>query len=246
MASPDAPEIDLIICDNDGCLLPEHNTMIDPADLAPIAEHNRRAARGEAPPLIVCTGRPQPFVEFLMRVIHCDRWPCVCEGGVYLYRLDDNQARLDPAITADDVAAIRACEHWVTRDRGWNLQAGKNAMVSIFVEDESEMDSRLDEVRSKVESEGWPFEVGRTITYINVTLRHVSKATAARRVLDELGVDGPRVLSIGDTAGDLPLREVSGHFACPANATDGVRRAADYVSERPMLDGVLDILERYV
>ena len=49
---------------------------------------------------------------------------------------------------------------------------------------------------------------------------------------------------IGDTEGDLPLRENVGFFACPANSQDSVKRVADYVSPYPMLEGVLDILTR--
>lgn len=238
--------IQLIISDNDGCLLPESNTTIDPADLRPIAEHNKRALRGEAPPLVVCTGRPQPFVEFLMRVIHCTRWPCICESGVYLYSLEDNIARLDPNIKTDDLAAVRACREWLGREKGRIMQAGKEAQVTVFVPDDSKFESWLREIRERIEAEGWPMRAERTVHYINITLNHVSKRTAAERLLSKLGIDAARVLAIGDTNGDLVLRDLVGHFACPVNATDDVKKAADYVSEKPMIDGVVDILAHYV
>ena len=63
-------------------------------------------------------------------------------------------------------------------------------------------------------------------------------------MLDELGVDRHEAAGIGDTEGDLPLREAVGFFACPANARDVVKDVADYVSPYPLLEGVLDILRR--
>jgi hypothetical protein len=35
-----------------------------------------------------------------------------------------------------------------------------------------------------------------------------------------------------------------GFFACPANARPAIKDVADYVSPHPLLQGVLDILDR--
>ncbi len=87
--------------------------------------------------------------------------------------------------------------------------------------------------------------VARSVTYVNVTLAHVTKATALARMFAELGVDASKVLAIGDTAGDLGMAEICGYFACPANAVDEVKDRADYVSPLPITAGVVDILRQY-
>ena len=70
------------------------------------------------------------------------------------------------------------------------------------------------------------------------------KLIPLQTLFEELGVGKDDVAGIGDTEGDLPLREAVGFFACPANARPAIQAVADYVSPYPMIEGVLDILER--
>lgn len=267
------PRIHLVVCDNDGCLMPEHNSLLSPSDLAPIAAHNHSAhhalgiddrflyqkagaanpwsgldwSRAAPPPLTICSGRPQPFVELLQRTIHSPLLPAISEGGVITYSLADNIAHLDPSITAVHVAAIRACADWCAFERGWNVQAGKQAMVSLFVPDADEhlFERMMEDSRRKIHDQGCLLRVDRTVTYINISLAHVSKATAVARLLTQLGLDGRNVLAIGDSISDLVLRDVCGHFACPANAMQEVKRQADEISRYEMASGVADLLDRW-
>src|SRR6185295_16216301 len=85
---------DLVICDIDGCLAPESTAPIDLASLARVAAYNRRAYEtGEAPPLTLCSGRPQPFAEAMCRMIDV-RQPCVCENGAWVYERSANRYEL--------------------------------------------------------------------------------------------------------------------------------------------------------
>ena len=71
---------------------------------------------------------------------------------------------------------------------------------------------------------------------------HLLRLLCLQALLQELGVTKEEVAGIGDTEGDLPLRESVGFFACPANATQVIQDVADYVSPHPTVAGVLDIL----
>ncbi len=267
------PRIHLVVCDNDGCLMPEHNSLLSPSDLAPITAHNRSAhqalgvddrflssragapdlwtgldwSRAALPPLTICSGRPQPFVELLQRTVHCPLLPAISESGVITYSLADNVARLDPSISPAHVAAIRACADWCAFERGWNVQAGKQAMVSLFVPgaDDRLFHHMMEECRRRIHDQGWPLRVDRTVTYINICLAHVSKATAVARLLTQLGLEGRNVQAIGDSTSDLVLRDVCGHFACPANAMEEVKRVSDYTSNAELAQGVAEILRSY-
>ena len=55
-----------------------------------------------------------------------------------------------------------------------------------------------------------------------------------------------RLVGIGDTMGDIAIRESVGFFACPSNADPELKRVADYVSAKPEVEGVLDVLARLV
>lgn len=243
-------DLSLIVCDNDGCLMPEEPGPIEFEVMKPISEYNRRAVSsgGRLPPLTIATGRPAPFVELLMRFLQCDRRiPSICEHGVFTYSLAENFARREASIRASDKAALDALGKWFDEAHAdWVREAGKSGTISIYVpEGGEEVDRRRELVAGKVEAEGWPMGVGRSVTYVNVTLRHVTKATALTRVLGELEIDSKEVLAIGDTAGDLVMADLCGWFACPANAVEEVRARADYVSPFAVTEGVVDILGEF-
>jgi len=243
-------DLSLIVCDNDGCLMGEEPGPIEFEAMKPIAEYNRRAVSsgGKLPPLTIATGRPAPFVELLMRFLQCDpKIPAICEHGVFTYSLSENFARLEANITKTDMAALDALGEWLSiAHPDWVREAGKSGTISIYVpEGGAEVDRCRELIASKVEAEGWPMVVGRTVTYVNVTLGHVTKATALTRVLGELEIEPKRVLAIGDTAGDLVMAEMCGWFACPSNAAEEVRARSDYVSRFAVTEGVLDILGEF-
>lgn len=247
-SSAPAP-LELIVCDNDGCLMPEAPAPLDAAHFEPIAAYNRQAAAegSSLPPLTIATGRPVPFVELLLRLVHAGEFPAICEHGALTYSLAENMARRDPALTAERrgmLSELREDLHRANPD--WIFEAGKEGMVSVYVpEGGAAVDERVETVRELIDARGWPMKVNRTVTYVNLTFPEIDKGVALRRLLADRRINARHVLAIGDTAGDLPLRAVCGFFACPANATAEVRRAADYVSHFAERDGVIDILRRF-
>ncbi len=244
------PALRLIVCDNDGCLLPEEPGAIELDVLAPIAEYNRAALEdptSELPPLTIATGRPGPFVELLLRLVRCETIPAICEHGVLTYSLLENHARRDPAITDEHIEMIQGLRsHFRRSHPDWIMEVGKEGTFSVFVPEGGKVvDERFAEIQAIVEAQGLPLVVHQTVTYVNITLRHIDKATALTRVLKDLDIDPLQVLAIGDTAGDLAMADLCGHFACPANATEEVRNRSDYVSPFAITSGVVDILHHY-
>jgi hydroxymethylpyrimidine pyrophosphatase-like HAD family hydrolase len=125
------------------------------------------------------------------------------------------------------------------------IQFGKEAQISVF----SENTSLFPEIRSQVEDfvrrrQGPDIEISMSHYYINISLKEVDKGRAIERLLKELGLARDQVAGVGDTEGDLPLRNAVGFFACPANSREGVKSVADYVSPYPDIKGMLDILHR--
>ena len=239
---------DAVVCDNDGCLVAETNEPFDLERLGAIAAHNRAAiARRDRPVLTVCSGRPQPFVEAVSRAIANTELPCVAENGAWLYHPGTNAYELDPSIGDADLEAVRAAEAWLASTyapRGASIQPGKTAMISLYHPDPAELARIEPEARDAFAERGWGLRLSRTVTYLNADIERVSKATGIDRLVRAAGLGPARLAGIGDTAGDLAIRERVAFFACPANATPEIRAAADYVSPFEEAAGVVDILRR--
>lgn len=239
---------DAIICDVDGCLGPESTAPLDAPALAVLAEHNRRAIReGDRPVLTLCSGRPQPFVEALGRLLSNSVLPSIAEMGVWLFDPRGNRYLLDPAILPEHLAAVREAERWVLRELGAEgvvIQPCKTASMSLWHPDTAwllTLKPRLVEVFAR---EGWPLRVSSTVAWINCDLAHVNKDTGIARLLDITGLRKERLAGVGDTLGDLAIRRSVAYFACPSNADPELARHADYVSPRPEVEGVIDIVSK--
>lgn len=238
--------LDLVICDVDGCLTPETSAPFDLERLSEVAEFNRRAfSTGDSPPVTVCTGRPEPFAEAMCRLLGNTQIPCIAENGAWLYFPATNEYSRDPAIEPEHLEAVHEARLQLERQlasRGVSQQPGKTASVTLYHRDSDFLRSLLPEVREISEDHRWPFRVTMTWLYINCDLEFVSKATGIRRLFEATGFHPERSLGIGDTVSDLPMREILGAVASPANASDDMKSIADYVSPYEEVEGVLDIL----
>lgn len=251
-----------IICDIDGCLTPETSAPMDAHALARIADHNHRAitarasARagaganvrcGQVPPILtLCSGRPQPFVEAMCRLLGNSTLPAIAENGVWLYFPESNRYERDPRILPEHVRAVHDLERWVETTlgpRGVTIQPGKSASVSLYHQDTAYLRALVPMLEAACAAVGWPFRVSMTWYYINCDLSFVSKGSAIRRWIEHTGLPREALLGIGDTDSDLPVLEEVGTFACPANAQERIRARSTYVAATPEIDGVLEILE---
>ena len=79
---------------------------------------------------------------------------------------------------------------------------------------------------------------------LEITAAGVTKATAARWLMDYLKVDPARAVAFGDSDNDAPLAEACGTFVAMENATDAIKAMADDVCESVYDDGVARWLER--
>lgn len=240
-----------IISDIDGCLTPEESIPWDLAAFGAFARRCREAAEGQGgmPPITLCTGRPQPYVEVLMKILDI-RVPAICENGAVIYTLHDNWAKYGPGVTPEKIAGLRAVRDFIEREilpetPDAVMQFGKEAQLSVF----SKRPELLPPMKTRIDAftaqRGGPaLDITPSHYYLNISLAGVNKGRALESLLSELGATRDEVAGIGDTEGDLPLREAVGFFACPANAQPGLKMHADYVSPYPLLEGVLDILNR--
>ena len=239
---------DAVICDIDGCLGPESTAPLEADLLARVAEYNVRAKRdADRPVVTVCSGRPLPYAEAICRLISNDTLPCVCEMGVWMLDLASHEYLMDPAITPEQLAGVRAAQAWIERailPHGVLIQPGKSASISLWHRDTEYLMALKPTLVAKFAAEGWPLRVSSTVAWVNCDLAHVSKASGLARLKARTGLTADRLAGIGDTTGDIAIREHVAFFACPSNAQPELKRQADYVSPFAEVAGVLDILER--
>lgn len=238
---------DAVICDIDGCLSPEGHAPMAGELLVRIAEHNRLASSNRDRPIVtLCSGRPQPFVEAMCRLIHNDRLPCVAEMGVWLFDPTSNANIIDPAITPEHLSKIDEARRWAQSElgpRGVTIQPGKTASVSLYHEDTASLKSLMPMLETTFRVCNWPLRVSDTWLYVNCDLAFVSKKTGIDRLIERTGLDPTRLAGIGDTMSDAAIRESVAWFGCPANAADELKPLADRVAERREAEGVLELLE---
>ena len=241
----------LIISDIDGCISPEESVAWDLAAFARFAQLCRDAGDGKTTvaPVTLCSGRPQPYVEALMKVLDI-RHPAVCENGAVVYSLHDNWPRYGAGITPEKIHGIRAVRAFLDDEvlpdfPDAVVQFGKEANLSVYSsrpEVFADIQARVEEFIAK---QGGPaLVISPTHFYLNLSLTGIDKGTTLRAMLADLGIAKEEAAGIGDTEGDIAIRDSVAFFACPANAKQAVKDLADYVSPYPDIHGLLDILER--
>lgn len=243
--------IQWIISDIDGCLSPDESI---PWDLDLFYRFSRRvreaqAGRGALPPMTLCTGRPQPYCEVLMKILDV-RAPVIAENGAVLYSLHDNVARYGPGVTEEKLLGLRAVRAYLEEAVFPQFpeavyQFGKESQLSVFSENTAIFEPIKALVEQFLADTGGPeLVINASPCYLNLSLAGVDKGSTLRVLLEELGIAREEAAGIGDSVGDLPLRSAVGFFACPANAGPEVKAAADYVSPYATLEGMMDILDQ--
>lgn len=239
---------DALICDIDGCIVPESAEPFDIGAIRGIADHNRAAIKtGQLPVLTLCSGRPQPFVEAVCRLVGNTLLPCIAENGVWLYFPATNEYHRDPTITRDHLQAVREASDWVEAElfpRGFSIQPGKTASISLYHPDPDQLSPAMPTLQEAFRKEGWPMRVSRTWYYINCDLEHISKSTGLDWLIASAGLNPDRLAGFGDTESDLAIAQRVKLFACPPRHDDSVGRVAHHISPYWQAWAVLDVLER--
>lgn len=243
--------IRLIIADIDGCISPEESRAWDGPLFDRFAARCRDASAGSGTlaPLTLCTGRPQPYVEALMKILDI-RFPAICESGAVIYRLENNLSSFGPAITSTMIQGLHQLRDFIMAEilpawPGLIYQFGKEAQMSLFSEDPSCFEAVSKSIQAYADTiEGLQLTMTPSHYYLNIDLAGVTKGTAIQLIAEEFALSRDDMAGIGDTLGDMSIRESVGFFACPANAVAALKDVADYVSPWPDQQGLLDILDR--
>jgi hydroxymethylpyrimidine pyrophosphatase-like HAD family hydrolase len=243
-------DIRLVIVDIDGCLTAGEAQPWDFSVLQFVAELNRRARRDvENFAVTLCTGRAGPYVEALMQAIDA-HLPAIFEhgGGLYVpspYRFVEN-----PAITSANRAKLAKVREFVTREiveTGiGQLQPGKQTCLTLYPRDGVTL-AQLDAATRRVlngNMDGFFFNA--SVSCVEILPRGIDKGASVEWLSRETGIPLVEMGGIGDAPADLAYLCRVGFSAAPANATEDVKRAVQYVSAFEDGKGVVDILSRWM
>ncbi len=241
----------LIISDLDGCISPEESRAWEGALFDQFANMCRAASAGKSAlaPMTLCTGRPQPYVEVLMKILDI-RYTAICEAGAVYYNLQDNRSYFAPSVTKEMIQGLHRLRSYIDSEilpvfSGLVYQFGKEAQISLFSEHPECFISITPRILAFAETiPGLEVNITPTPYYLNIDLKGVTKGAAISGLIHKLGLSRETIAGIGDTLGDMSIRDSVGFFACPVNAVPELKAVADYVSPYPDVCGMLDILRR--
>ena len=96
--------------------------------------------------------------------------------------------------------------------------------------------------------EGGLIKIRRSSIAVDISPAGIDKKSGVEWLCRVEGLDKKNILAIGDSPGDFPMFEASGHIACPSNAENEckayVRSRKGIVARRSYASGVAKILSR--
>lgn len=121
---------------------------------------------------------------------------------------------------------------------------GKTPKFMIIDEPET-VDARLPEILKEF---GGKYEVARSFSgLVDFTPKGNNKGLVVTELCRIWGIDESDCIAIGDEFNDIPMLKKAGLGAAVATAQDGVKAAADYVTERDNDDGAVgEVIRRFL
>lgn len=245
----------LVVSDIEGCLTINKKQPIDTGMLTRIHAYCELARRGEKPPLVICTGRPQPYAEAIIQTLDAffPNFPSIVENGCFLYDPVEDVIIPNPAIEGKEknLRKIRTfLEETLIAKKLAKVELGKELCISL----NAFLGMSIEEL-FKLTLKILPKELKRLVfithssSAVDITPKGVNKASGLEFLSQRTGIEYAEMVGIGDTAGDLPMLEKVGHPACPANAKkeviDLVKKRDGYIAKKPNTAGVWEILLHY-
>lgn len=229
-----------ILCDVDGCLVPGRRQVWDFAGLSELAERIEQREYIFA----LCSSRPAPFLEAVARQLLISAY-CICENGALLFHPLSKNVLVNPSIPREyltEQEQIHRTLLELTADTDAVVEVGKLYTFSVNTQD-PELLPELETVIAE-RLKGAPIEISKSARSIEIAPLGINKAEGVRFWCEVTQTNSTDILAVGDTDNDLPMFAAVRASAAPANCSDLVRSTVNYVSNKPMVQGVLDIYQR--
>jgi len=239
----------LVVVDVDGCLTPGEAQPWNFEALSYVAQLNREARHNlQMPAITLCTGRQEPYVEVLMQAIDA-HLPAIYENGGGLYFPQEYRFAESPLITPEMREVLSEVKAALRREvvetgRGY-FQPGKEVSLTLYPTNRTTVHELYRIAIEVLTAHQAHYTAQASVSCVDILPQGVDKGSGVKWLSDETGTPLAQIGGIGDSTSDLKFLRLVGHSAAPANATDEVKAAVDYVSPYEDGDGVVDILRRW-
>ncbi len=244
-------DIRLVLTDIDGCLSGGEMQPFNLPSLEFIADLNRRARVGAAPfSVTLCSGRPATYVEAVAQMIDAHQ-PVIFENGNGLYFPTTYRFAFNPFMTSAmrvELAEIRRVVQSELVERGMAIiQPGKEASMTMFpVPTDLSLAQLADLTRQTLRPIARDYVVKASVSCVEILSATIDKGVGVDWLARELPMPTTQMAGIGDAPSDLTFLRRMGRSATVANAMEEVKAAVGYVSAQNNVEGVVDILKRWL
>jgi HAD superfamily hydrolase (TIGR01484 family) len=245
-------KISLIVSDIDGCILPKGKKTINLKLVEDLRRYNKTSKINQGmPPLTICSGRPGPFVELVMKLIG-GYVPAIFEWGGGLY-IPETKEFVCHRLFNDE---IKKCRHKLisiiskemVKKLNCKIQFGKEIAITIYPGPNmscSQLLKKLQTIMREAENSE-NYNIMRLKTHVNLIPKGVDKGVGVLWLAEYLKLNVEEFVAIGDDKTDLSLFKRVGYSACPSNANPLVREFVDYISPHQNTEAVIDILRNII
>ncbi|HZQ05766.1 MAG TPA: HAD hydrolase family protein [Anaerolineae bacterium] len=243
--------IRLVVVDVDGCLTRGEAQPWDFEVLRLVADLNQKARLDSRQfAVTVVTGRQEPYVEAMMQAI-AGCFPAVYEngGGLYFpspYRFVQHPA-FTPARRATYEEIRRVLRETIIADGIAQFQPGKEVTLTLYPAREGITFEQIAEAARRALGETLRgFSIHAAVSSVEILPIGIDKGAGVEWLSEVIGIPLEQMGGIGDAPGDLRFLTRVGFSAAPANASDDVKCAVQYVSPFENGRGVVDILSHWM
>lgn len=236
----------LIVADIDGCLSRGSRSHFSRKLIDKLVATNH-ASRIDplVPAVTLCTGRPQPYVECLLQVIHSDT-PALCEGGTVMFHPKKHLVEFhkDFGVRENELLdRLRVRVDEVLLRPGVVHEPGKATHVTLLVTDPWKPTDLMEQAEAVRAEFGGTFTLDYSRIAMHFLFRHLNKGSGITWLAQRTGVALDEMAAIGDATPDLHFMRRTGLSCAPANAFDPVKEIATHVSKLEDAEAVMEFID---
>jgi len=241
-------KIRLIVTDVDGCLTEERSRPFDLGLITQIKEFNDKSRQFPEiyPPITLCTGRPQPYAEALLKTIGAPL-PAITENGGIIYDLLQNTYDYEEKFDANwalklfelrKIVISKILPQFPVR-----IQPGKETHLTLITANPKQTRELL---AAQLNSHLDDFFIDETESHLNIVPCIFDKGTGFQKLVRLTQIPAEEIAAVGDAEADLAFLKLAGFPMCPGNAASKVKEQCRYVSRQTYTAGLIEIIEKCV
>lgn len=205
----------------------------------------------------VATGRPISNCRHILKALNI-KSTCVIAGGTQLTNPQTEETLWKKELSIDqvqqiiNVASPFEYQIYISDEEESSLARDKKItkpeqivyIMTVTKKDTKIIMQKLSEIKDIVayEVKSWtPEHIDIHITHKDATKKH-----ALEELLKIEKINKSEVIAVGDSDNDLPLFEIAGFKVAMENASDLLKRSADYIAPTADADGLAKVIEEKI